>query len=121
MSEAEQYERYDEIARSAAAAMQVVAQLGAQLASREVEERSADGRVIVRVTAAGTVTAITLRNGALRRYDSATLGELVTKTLITAQRRARAEYQSAIMDAVPDEVAEASRIIADTATPNYYR
>ena len=119
MTEGDIYAHYDEIARRAAAAMQSVAQLGAQLAAREVEERSADGRVVVRVTAGGSITEITLRNGALRRYDSAALGELVTKTLQSAQRRARADYQRAIIAAVPDEVAEATDIIASSATPTY--
>ncbi|GIH09715.1 hypothetical protein Rhe02_77820 [Rhizocola hellebori] len=113
MTEADDY--YEEVSRAAAAAMQTVAELAPRLAAREVEERSPDGRVIVKVTAAGTITDITLRNGVLRRYDSAALGELVAKMLSTAQRRARAEYESALMAAIPDEVAEASRIIRDSA------
>jgi DNA-binding protein YbaB len=113
VSEAADY--YDEISRAAEAAMQTVAELAPRLAAREFEERSPDGRVIVKVTAAGTITEITLRNGVLRRYDSVALGELVAKTLNAAQRRARAEYSSALMAAIPDEVAQANRIIRDSA------
>jgi DNA-binding protein YbaB len=108
-------EYYEEVSRATVAAMQAFSELAPKLAAREVEERSPDGRIIVRVTAGGTVNAITLRNGVLRRYDSATLGEMVAKTLNAAQRRARAEFESALRAAVPDEVAEAQRIIRDSA------
>ncbi len=108
-------EYYEELSRATAAALETVGQLAPRLAAREVQEHSADGRVVVRVTAAGTVTDITLRNGALRKYDSAALGELVAQTLNAAQRRARAEYETALLAAIPDEVAEASRVIRDSA------
>ena len=108
-------EYYEQVSQAAIAAMNTVAELAPRLAAREFEERSPDGRVVVTITAAGTITAITLRNGALRRYDSASLGELVAKTLNAAQKRARKEYESALMAAVPDEVAEATRIIRDSA------
>jgi DNA-binding protein YbaB len=108
-------EYYEEVSRAAISAMDAFAERAPKLAAREVEERSPDGRIIVRVTAAGAVTAITLRNGVLRRYDSATLGELIAKTLSAAQRRARAEFESAMMDAIPDEVEEANRLIRESA------
>ena len=108
-------EYFDEVSRTAAAALQTFGELGPSLAAREVEERSPDGRIIVRVTAGGTISSITLRDGVLRRYDSAALGELVAKTLNAAQRRARADYENALMAAIPDEVAEVNRMIRDSA------
>ena len=80
-------EYFDEVSRTAAAALQTFGELAPSLASREVEERSPDGRIIVRVTAGGTITAITLRDGVLRRYDSESPGRAGRQD---AQRRAAA-------------------------------
>lgn len=106
---------YEEMSRAALAAMGSFAQLAQKLAAREVEERSPDGRVIVKANAGGAVTAITLRRGALRRYDRLALGEIVTQTLQAAQRRARREYETALRAAIPPEVIESARLIDDTA------
>jgi hypothetical protein len=42
----------------------------------------------------------------LRRYDTAALGELVTRTIVDAQRRARAAYDSELARLTPPEIAD---------------
>jgi DNA-binding protein YbaB len=62
----------------------------ARLARREMVGRSPDERVLVRVDASGRLTQVRLLDGVLQRYDNAALAELVTRTVRSTQRRARA-------------------------------
>jgi DNA-binding protein YbaB len=68
-------------------------QCARRLANRELVGRSPDERVLVRVTATGRVTQIRLLDGVLERYDNAALSELVTRTVRSTQRRARAALE----------------------------
>jgi DNA-binding protein YbaB len=105
--------RYEEMSRSAIAALGAMEETARRLASVEVEGRSRDGRVMVRVTAAGAVTVVRLRPGTLRRYGHVALAEVVTRTLRAAQQRAREQYERALSAAVPEEVTECQRLVRD--------
>ena len=68
-------------------------------------------------TAAPTPTAmywlaIQLR-GALTWYDSATLGDVVTRTLRQAQERARERYQQELDALVPREIVECQQVVRE--------
>jgi DNA-binding protein YbaB len=89
-------DRLAEVARAAIEAMDALAGEATRLAAAETEGNSPDKRVQVRVTPAGRLVRIRLRDGVLRRYDSSQLSELVTRTVRDAQRRARAEYERAM-------------------------
>jgi DNA-binding protein YbaB len=109
----EEEARYAEMSRSAIAALDTMEATARRLAAVEVEAHSPDGRVTVRVTASGTVTAVRLRPGTLRRYGSVRLGEVVSSTLRAAQLRAREEYEHAVAAHVPEEVVEAQRAVEE--------
>ena len=71
------------------------------LAQAEIDGRSADGRVRVKATAAGRVTAVRLDDGVLRRYDTGALSDLITRTVRNAQLRAHRAYLEALNNLDP--------------------
>jgi DNA-binding protein YbaB len=98
----------ERVARVSAATIQALSEVEAQvqrLSTMEATGASPDRRVMVRVTGAGQVTQLWLRDGALRSYDTAALSELLTRTIGDAQRRARAANDAAVATLVPDELA----------------
>ena len=99
-------DRVEEVSRATIAALDAVASAAARLAAVEVEGISQDRRVQVKVTATGQIAEFRLRDNVLRRYDTAALGELVTRTIVDAQRRARAAYDSELARLTPPEVAD---------------
>ena len=99
-------DRLEEVSRATAAALENVAAQAARLAAVEVEGTSTDRRVRVRVTAAGAITELRLQDNVLRRYDTAALGELVTRTIVEAQRRAREAYERELAALAPPELAD---------------
>jgi DNA-binding protein YbaB len=105
--------RYEELTRAAIAGMQTLTETARRLSAVEVEGHSRDGMIEVRVTAAGTVTAVRFRRGALRRYPNAVLGQVLTDTLRATQLKARERYDLAIEAAVPAEVGEAGRLVEE--------
>lgn len=105
---------YEEIARNTAAALESYGQLASELAKQETQAQSSDGRVIVTATGGGTITDITFRRGATRYYDSVALSEVVTRTIRSAQVRARREFEDALNEALPDEVVETDRLIRNS-------
>ena len=66
------------------------------LLRRELVGVSPDERVAARVNGQGRLTGIRLLDDVLRRYDNAALAELVTRTIRSAQRRAREGAKQAI-------------------------
>src|SRR6185369_9014556 len=64
-----------------------------RLAAVEIEASSPDRRVRVKVTATGAITEFRLLDNVLRRYDTNALGELVTRTVREAQRKALQTYE----------------------------
>ena len=99
-------DRVEEVSRATIAALDGVAAAAARLAAVEVEGTSRDRRVQVKVTATGLITELRLRDNVLRRYDTAALGELVTRTIVDAQRRARAAYEKELAALAPPEIAD---------------
>jgi hypothetical protein len=83
-----------------------------RLAKAPVEARSRDGRVRVRATA-GNVNGLILSEDALTRYSPGTLGEVVTRTVREAQRRAAEAYQAGLDEMDLSAVSEANRIVAE--------
>jgi DNA-binding protein YbaB len=104
---------YEEISAAAVAGMQAYGQAAARLAKIPVTGHSRDGRIVVQVDATGDLLALQLRGGALRWYDSATLGEVVTRTLRQTQERARERYQQEVEALVPAEVLEAQQVVQE--------
>ncbi|HEX6683112.1 MAG TPA: YbaB/EbfC family nucleoid-associated protein [Candidatus Limnocylindrales bacterium] len=105
---------YERIARETAAALEQVGQHAASLAAQEVSWRGADGQIIVRANAGGTITALTLAGPLLRRHDSAALSKLVAEALRSAQIKARNEFEEAFRDSVPEQVREADRLVRES-------
>jgi DNA-binding protein YbaB len=101
-------ERVDDVARRTAEALDGVAAAAARLAAVEVEATSPDRRILVRVTATGAITELKLRDNVLRRYDTSALGELVTRTIRDAQRKARDAFDREIATLEPPEVKESA-------------
>ncbi len=98
----------ERLERVSAATMQALAAVESrvhQLSTVELTGTSPDGRVMVRVTGAGRVTELWLRDGVLRRYDTSALGELLSRTIRDAQRRALADYDAAVSGLAPPELA----------------
>jgi DNA-binding protein YbaB len=102
--------RYVELAARAVAALDRMAVDLRRLAAEPVGGDSPDRLVSVRVTASGAVTDVRVRPAALRRYNSVRLGEVVTRTLRDTQQRARAAYERAAAELVPEEIAECERL-----------
>ncbi len=102
---------FEDLARRTIAAIDAMAAAARQLAEAETEAHSPDRRVLVRVTASGTITDLRLRDGVLRRYDTAALGDVVTRTVRDAQQRARDTYLQQVAALTPPEVAECARTI----------
>jgi len=98
--------RVEEVARRTVDALDAMAAAAQRLAEREVEGVSHDRRVVVAVTASGRITRLQLKDGVHRRYDTAALGELVTRTIRQAQAKARESYQRDVAALTPPEVAE---------------
>ena len=99
-------DRIDEVSRATIAALDRVASAAARLAAVEMEGISPDRRVQVKVTATGLITEFRLRDNVFRGYDTAALGELVTRTIVDAQRRARAAYDQELAALTPPEIAD---------------
>jgi DNA-binding protein YbaB len=99
-------ERIERVSRATIAALENVAARASRLAALEVEGMSPDRRIQVRVTAGGAITELRLRDNVLRRYDTSALSELVTRTIVDAQRRARDAYERELAALTPPEVAE---------------
>ena len=98
-------ERIDAVSRAAIAAVDGLVAAASRRAAAEVEGVSPDRRVRVKVTAAGEITEVRLLDNVLRRYDTAALGELVTRTIRAAQRQAREAYEGDLAKLEPPEVA----------------
>jgi len=99
------------MSEAAREAMRAFHEEAKRLAAQQVEERSGNGEVTARVTADGTLVSLRVRPDALRTYDSATLAELITRTIRDAQLRARADYEQAVAAAVPGSVTEADEVV----------
>ena len=93
------------VAQDAIAAMDAFTATARRLAAVEATGRSADRRIEVRATATGEITELRLLDNVLRRYDTAALGELVTRTIREAQRKARENYEAALAELTPSEIA----------------
>lgn len=78
------------------------------LGAVEVSGSSPDENVVVRMTRAGRLKHIRLRDGVTRRHDLAALGELIARTIQDTQRRARVEYERAI-----DEIEQAEFVVTE--------
>ena len=100
-------ERIEAVSRAAIAAVDGVTAEAGRLAAAETEATSSDRRVRVKVTATGAITELRLLDNVLRRYDTNALGELVTRTIREAQRRARESYERELARLDPPEVARA--------------
>jgi len=98
-------ERLGRVSAATIEALKAVQAQIAQLSTMEVTGASPDRRIMVRSTGAGQITELWLRDGALRSYDTAALGELLTRTVREAQQRARTAFDSAVAKLVPAEVA----------------
>jgi YD repeat-containing protein len=112
MDEREQT-RLEELSRATIAALDTMGQAAAQLAEVEVEGRSPDGTVQVRLTASGRIIQFRLRDGSVRRYSATALGELVTRTLRDAQHRATEAYEREVAKLTPPEVAAAEQALTE--------
>lgn len=104
---------YEEISAAAVTALDQYQQAVQRLAKVPMTGRSRDGRVVVQMDAAGELVAFQLRGGALSWYDSATLGDVVTRTLRQTQERARERYQEEVEKLVPREVLEVQQIVQE--------
>ena len=98
-------DRIEAVSRATIAAVDGVTAEAGRLAAVETEATSADRRVRVKVTATGAVTELRLLDNVLRRYDTNALGELVTRTIREAQRRASQAYERELARLEPPEVA----------------
>jgi DNA-binding protein YbaB len=101
------HERIEAISRATIAAVDGVAAEAGRLAAIETEAASPDRRVRVKVTATGAITELRLLDNVLRRYDTNALGELITRTIREAQRKARETYERELTTMEPPEVARA--------------
>jgi hypothetical protein len=99
---------------SAAAEAQLAAldSAAGRLAKVPVEAHSRDRRIRVRATA-GHVNGLILSEDALTRYTPGALGEVVTRTVREAQRRAEEAYQAGLGEIDLSAVTEANRIVAE--------
>ncbi|MBO0868431.1 MAG: YbaB/EbfC family nucleoid-associated protein [Micromonosporaceae bacterium] len=104
---------YEQISSAAIAAMEQYQQSAQRLAKVPRSGHSRDGRVVVEMNAAGELLDFQLRGGALSWYDTATLGEVVTRTMRQTQERARELYQEQVEKLVPDEIVEAQQVVQD--------
>jgi DNA-binding protein YbaB len=100
-------ERIEAVSRAAMAAVDEVSAAAVHSGATEVEGVSPDRRVRVKVTATGAITELRLLDNVLRRYDTSALGELVTRTVREAQRKARQAYESELARLDVPEVAAA--------------
>lgn len=100
-------ERIEAVSRATIAAVDGLAAEAGRLGAVETEVSSPDRRVRVKVTAAGAITELRLLDNVLRRYDTNALGELVTRTIREAQRKARETYERELARLDPPEVARA--------------
>jgi DNA-binding protein YbaB len=105
---------YEEVSIAAQSSLSDYAAVAQQLAAQEVEGRSLDGRVIVRATGGGTITAVEFKPGTLLRYDSGELSEVVTEAIRETQLRARRDFDAAMTEAIPSAAKEAHRLIAES-------
>lgn len=112
MNAAVNQSHYEELSRSTVAALAAYHEAADRLARTEVEGRSSDDRVVVRVTASG-VNHVRLRKGALQRYTPAALSDAVTRTIRDAQRRAREAMERELAVLVPKEVDECRQVVED--------
>jgi len=102
-----------ELAEATAAALERMGEAARRLAAKETEGHTRDGRVTVRVDAAGTVVRIRLADDAVRGYGHARLGAVVARTLRATQERARAAYEREVAELTPPEVAESRRLVEE--------
>ena len=112
-------ERY---AAVSAAAEEQLAAFGAaaeRLARTPVEARSPDGRIRVRAAAAGQVTGLRLSDDVLTRYTIGALGELITRTIREAQRRAEEAFGRDLAEVRLPAVAEAEQIMTELAAEGW--
>jgi DNA-binding protein YbaB len=100
-------DRIEAISRTTIAAVDDVVADAKRLAAVEIEASSPDRRVRVKVTATGAITEFRLLDNVLRRYDTNALGELVTRTIREAQRKALQTYERELVTLEPPEVARA--------------
>lgn len=100
-------ERIDAVSRATIDAVDAAVAAAGRFAAVESEAISPDRRVRVKVTAGGAITELRLLDNVLRRYDTNALGELVTRTVREAQRRARETFERELARLDPPEVAQA--------------
>lgn len=105
--------RYRELTRAGIEALEVYQQRLRALATETVRVRSTDGQVVVSASGGGQVSEVQIQPGALHRYSSTRLGDVVTRTVRAAQEKARAEYQREAERLQPPEIAA-----ADNAFPS---
>jgi DNA-binding protein YbaB len=104
---------HEDVSAAALAAMEDFERAAIRLAKVPVTGRSRDGRVVVQVNAAGELLAFQLRHGALQWYDSATLGDVVTRTLRQAQEQASGRYRQEVDALVPREIVECQHVVRE--------
>lgn len=95
--------KYEEATRAGIAGLEAYRARLVALAERTVRVDSTDRQVTVTVTWGGRVTGVRIHPGALRGYSSTRLGDVVTRTVRTAQERARAEYEGEARRLMPAE------------------
>jgi DNA-binding protein YbaB len=113
MSHGMDNERYAAVSAAAQAQLAAYGEEAARLAAAQVEVRSRDGRVRVRAAAGGEITGLRLSDDALQRYPIGVLGEVVTRTLREAQRRAEEAFQRGLAEMPVAAVAEAGQIMQE--------
>jgi DNA-binding protein YbaB len=108
-------ERYAAVSAAAEEQLAAFGGVAERLAKVQVEARSRDGRVRVRAAAGGEVTGLHLSDDALTRYPVGALGEVVTRTVREAQRRAEEAFQRGLAEVRMPAVAEADQIMQELA------
>jgi DNA-binding protein YbaB len=109
------FEQLSELGEAAAAAVEAMGAQARQLGAKPVTGSSRDGLIKVRVNGTGRqLMAIRLEDGAMLRYDSTALSEVVTRTIRDTQRQARTAFEVAVAALTPPEVTAAQSAAADT-------
>lgn len=103
--------RYAAVTAAATAQLAAYDAAAARLARQPVEARSKDGRLRVRA-AAGAVIWVSMSEDILARYPVGALGDMVTRTVREAQRRAAEAYERGLAEVDLSAVAEVDRIMA---------
>jgi len=110
MSRGMDAQRYAEVSAAAQAQLAAFGAAAERLARAQVEVRSRDGRIRVRAAAGGGVTGLHLSPDTLTRYTVGALGEVITRTVREAQRRAEEDFQRGVAEVRTPAVAEAEQI-----------